>query len=97
MYKSVLMSIAVSLALLVGGVDAAQFQVKPASFTPSRVIPAQNVVKEVGGIQYGRHQDITLADGTVVRCYPAATAKPEMQSKNWYYLPTSPHISKHPD
>jgi hypothetical protein len=88
---------AISLALLVGVVNAAQFQVKPTSFTPSRVIPARNIVKEVGGIQYGRHRDVTLGDGTVVRCYPAATAKPAMKSKNWYYLPTAPHISKHPD
>jgi hypothetical protein len=80
-----------------GMVYGAQFNTRPVSLTPTRVIPSQNVVKEVGGIQYGRHHDITLSDQTVVRCYPAATAKPAMKSKNWYYLPTAPHISKHPD
>ncbi|MBN1377632.1 MAG: hypothetical protein JXA04_00190 [Gammaproteobacteria bacterium] len=97
MFKKILISMTIPLAIFANLIEAAPNTLKPVSITPTRIIPAQNIVKEVGGIQYGRHQDITLADGTVVRCYPAATEKPEMISKNWYYLPTSPHISKHPD
>lgn len=92
-----LTSLAILGGLPGGIVHGAPIQVKPVSITPTRIVPAESVVKEVGGIQYGRHRDITLSDQTVVRCYPAATAKPEMTSKNWYYLPTAPHISKHPD
>ncbi|MEJ2659184.1 MAG: hypothetical protein P8Z73_00475 [Desulfobacteraceae bacterium] len=50
-----------------GMVYGAQFNTRPVSLTPTRVIPSQNVVKEVGGIQYGRHHDITLSDQTVTR------------------------------
>ena len=97
MLKRIAISLAIPLVLWATLAGAAQSGLRPVSVMPSRIVPAQNVVKEIGGVQYGRHRDITLADGTVVRCYPAATANPEIKSKNWYYLPTSPHISKHPD
>ncbi len=64
---------------------------------PLPTVPSGKSVREVGGIQAGRHIDIKLADGTTVRCFPAATDNPEVVSKNYYYLPTNPHISKAPD
>ncbi len=76
---------------------AGTFQLK---FPPKFQIPAQLVVpptkavRETTGIRYGKHVDITLSDGTVVRCYPAATVDPNVVAKNWYYLPTSPHIAR---
>lgn len=66
---------------------------KPARISPVRKIPAQETVKEVGGIMYGRHVDVKLADGTTVRCFPAATDDPETVSKNYYYLPANPRVS----
>ncbi len=66
-------------------------------FMPMRTIPSTDAVKEVGGIQYGKHVDIKLKDGTTVRCFPAATKNPEKLSKNWYYLPTNPRISQDKD
>ena len=66
-------------------------------FQPMRTIPSAGAVKEVGGIQYGKHVDIKLKDGTTVRCFPAATKNPQKVSKNWYYLPTNPRISKDKD
>ncbi len=72
-------------------------QIKPLSIAPSLSIPSADAVKEVGGIQYGRHVDIKLNDGTTVRCFPAATNDPLKTSSNYYYLPASPHISKGPD
>ncbi|MBN1907211.1 MAG: hypothetical protein JW927_19180 [Deltaproteobacteria bacterium] len=72
-------------------------QIKPISIAPSLSIPSADAVKEVGGIQYGRHVDIKLADGTTVRCFPAATNDPLKTSSNYYYLPANPHISKGPD
>jgi hypothetical protein len=39
-------------------------QIKPLSIAPSLSIPSADAVKEVGGIQYGRHVDIKLNDGT---------------------------------
>lgn len=72
-------------------------QLKPATIKPSLSIPSASAVKEVGGIQYGRHVDIKLKDGTTVRCFPAATSNPEKTSNNYYYLPTNPHVSVGPD
>ncbi len=86
------------LFLLVTGLSyAGTFQLKfPPKFEIPKqvVIPSQKEVKETVGIRYGKHVDITLSDGTVVRCYPAATVDPDVISRNWYYLPTSPHISR---
>ncbi len=76
---------------------AHQLKFKPLKITPSLKIPSAASVKEVGGVQYGRHVDLKLKDGTTVRCFPAATKDPEKASKNYYYLPTNPHISKNPD
>lgn len=72
-------------------------QFKPLTIKPSLTIPSATAVKEVGGIQYGRHVDIKLKDGTTVRCFPTATNDPEKTSNNYYYLPANPHVSKHPD
>ena len=72
-------------------------QFKPSNIKPSLSIPSATAVKEVGGIQYGRHVDIKLQDGTTVRCFPGATNDPEKPSKNYYYLPTNPHVSKDQD
>ena len=87
-----------------GGVQAAQQnqkayvrQFKPMTIGPSLTVPSSSAVKETGGIQYGRHVDVKLKDGTTVRCFPAATRDPEKTSKNYYYLPANPHVSKHPD
>ena len=93
---------------LIGGVQAATnnkndqkkghlLKFKPLTIKPSLTVPSSSAVKETGGIQYGRHVDLKLKDGTTVRCYPAATRDPEKTSNNYYYLPTNPHISKHPD
>lgn len=72
-------------------------QFKPAELKPRLTIPAVATVKEVGGFQYGRHVDIKMKDGFTVRCFPVATANPAHTSKNYYYLPTNPHVAKHPD
>ena len=61
---------------------------------PRMVVPPAKAVKETTGIAYGKHVDITLSDGTVVRCYPAATVDPRAVAKSWYYLPTSPRIAR---
>ena len=68
-------------------------QLKPSTIRPALSIPSASAVKEVGGIQYGRHVEVKLKDGTTVRCFPAATRDPEKPSKNYYYLPTNPHVS----
>ncbi|MBN2419516.1 MAG: hypothetical protein JXL81_09050, partial [Deltaproteobacteria bacterium] len=72
-------------------------QLKPSKIKPSLSIPSASAVKEVGGIQYGRHVDIKLKDGTTVRCFPAATSDPEKISNNYYYLPANPHVSRDAD
>ncbi|WDP90212.1 MAG: hypothetical protein HUN04_11060 [Desulfobacter sp.] len=72
-------------------------QFKPMQITPSVNIPSREVVKEIGGIRYGRHVDVKLSDGTTVRCFPAATKDPNKQSKNYYYLPADPKISRDKD
>ncbi len=72
-------------------------QFKPLQLQSALTIPSASAVKEVGGIQYGRHVDIKLKDGTTVRCFPTATNDPTKTSKNYYYLPTNPHIALHPD
>ena len=74
-----------------------QRQLKPLQLQSTLTIPSTSAVKEVGGIQYGRHVDIKLKDGLTVRCFPTATSDPAVTSKNYYYLPTNPHISFHPD
>ncbi len=83
---------------LIAGISyAGPFQLKfPPKFNiPNQVvIPSQKEVKETLGVRYGKYVDITLSDGTVVRCYPAATVDPNVISRNWYYLPTSPHIAR---
>ncbi len=72
-------------------------QFKPARIKPTITIPSADTVKEVGGIRYGQHVDIKLKDGTNVRCFSAATDDVEKISKNYYYLPANPRISKHKD
>ncbi|MBU4054959.1 MAG: hypothetical protein KKA41_11375, partial [Proteobacteria bacterium] len=72
-------------------------QFKPLAISPSLTIPSGDSAKEVGGIAYGRHVDVKLADGSTVRCFPTATTDPEKPGKNYYYLPTNPHVSKFPD
>jgi hypothetical protein len=72
-------------------------QFKPLQISPAVRVPTRAAAKEVGGIQSGRHVDVKLADGTTVRCFPAATNNPERPSKNYYYLPTNPHISRDED
>jgi hypothetical protein len=72
-------------------------QFKPVTIGQSLNIPSASAVKEVGGIQYGRHRDIKLKDGTTVRCFPAATNDPEKTSTNFYYLPTNPRVATHED
>lgn len=72
-------------------------QFKPANIGQTLTVPSAKAVKEVGGIQYGRHVDIKLKDGTTVRCFPAATNNPEKTSKNYYYLPANPHVARHAD
>ncbi|HFB83598.1 MAG TPA: hypothetical protein ENJ72_02290, partial [Thermodesulfatator sp.] len=77
------------------GATALVFKV-PTDFRipPRMVVPPAKAVKETTGIAYGKHVDITLSDGTVVRCYPAATVDPRAVAKSWYYLPTSPRIAR---
>ena len=72
-------------------------QFKPQAIRPSLTIPSAAAVKEIGGIRYGRHVDVKLKDGTTVRCFPAATKDPAKTSKNYYYLPTNPHVARDPD
>ena len=72
-------------------------QFKPQTLRSSRTIPSPAAVKEIGGISYGRHVDVKLKEGITVRCFPAATKKPEKTSKNYYYLPTNPHVARDPD
>lgn len=82
-------------------IDASQIkyeqQFKPVRINPTLRIPTPETVREVGGIRGGRHVDLKLADGTVVRCFPAATRDATKISKNYYYLPANPHIAVHPD
>jgi hypothetical protein len=70
---------------------------KVGSLQAMPTIPSKASVKEVGGITLSGHVDIKLSDGTTVRCYRAATDNPEKPSKNFYYLPGNPHISKSAD
>ncbi|MBS3732827.1 MAG: hypothetical protein KGY42_07960 [Desulfobacterales bacterium] len=70
---------------------------KPLTIRPTVTVPSSETAREVGGIQYGRHIDVKLKDGTTVRCFPAAVRNPEETSKTYYYLPANPHVSRHPD
>jgi len=72
-------------------------QFKPNHLKPALTIPSASAVKEVGGIRYGQHVDIKLKDGTTVRCFSAATKNPEKKSKNYYYLPANPRVSRDKD
>ncbi len=72
-------------------------QLKPLQIKPMQIIPSASAVREIGGIQYGRHLDIKLKDGTTVRCFSAATKDPAKPSKNYYYLPGNPHVARDPD
>ncbi len=72
-------------------------QFKPQTLRSSHTIPSSAAVKEIGGISYGHHVDLKLKDGITVRCFPAATKNPEKTSKNYYYLPTNPHVARDPD
>lgn len=73
------------------------YKLKPQAIRPALTIPSSETVRKVGGIQYGRHRDIKLKDGTSVRCFPEATRDPAKTSKTYYYLPTNPQISRHAD
>ena len=77
--------------------NAYEQQFRPKMLKPALTVPSSEAVKEVGGIQYGRHIDVKLKDGTTVRCFPAATSNPGVTSKNYYYLPANPHVSRDPD
>lgn len=72
-------------------------QFKPLTIKPALTVPSSATVRETGGIQYGRHVDVKLEDGTTVRCFPAATTDPLKTSDNYYYLPANPHVARHPD
>lgn len=72
-------------------------KLKPLKIRPSLTVPSSKTVREVGGIQYGRHVDVKLKDGTTVRCFPAAVKDPAKRSSSYYYLPANPHVSRHPD
>jgi hypothetical protein len=72
-------------------------QFKPTRIKPTLTIPSAGAIKEVGGIRYGQHIDVKLKDGTTVRCFSAATKDPAKKSKNYYYLPANPRISKDKD
>ncbi|MDD5475762.1 MAG: hypothetical protein PHU03_04510 [Syntrophales bacterium] len=72
-------------------------QLKPSTLRPSLTVPPAKTVKEVGGVQYGRHIDIKLGDGTTVRCFPKATGDSAVTSNNYQYLPANPRVSIHPD
>jgi hypothetical protein len=72
-------------------------KLKPKAIRPALTVPSSETVRKVGGIQYGRHRDVKLKDGTTVRCFPEATRDPAKTSKTYYYLPTNPHISGHAD
>jgi hypothetical protein len=69
-------------------------QFRPHRLGPSLTVPSAQAVKEVGGIQYGRHMDVKLKDGTTVRCFPEATRDPSATSKKYYYLPANPHVAR---
>ncbi len=72
-------------------------QFKPIKIKPTLTIPSAGAVKEMGGIRYGQHVDLKLKDGTTVRCFPGATKDPAKKSKNYYYLPANPHVSRDKD
>ncbi len=74
-------------------------QLKPLAIRAMLRVPSAGAIREVGGIQYGRHVDIKLKDGTTttVRCFAAATNDPAKVSKNYYYLPANPHVARHAD
>jgi len=105
-WKKMMLFSAVAILFGMGGVTWAgpsdsnsdyMRQFKPASIGQTLTVPSAKAVKEVGGIQYGRHVDIKLKDGTTVRCFPAATNDPEKTSENYYYLPANPHVARHAD
>ena len=70
---------------------------KPLTLNPTLTMPSAKAVKEIGGIMYGKHIDLKLKDGSTVRCFPEATKDPAKTSKNYYYLPGNPKISRDPD
>lgn len=72
-------------------------QFRPQRLGSSLTVPSAQAVKEVGGIQYGRHIDVKLKDGITVRCFPEATRDPGVTSKKYYYLPANPHVARDPD
>lgn len=105
-WKKMMLFSAVAILFGMGGVTWAgpsdsnsdyMRQFKPASIGQTLTVPSAKAVKDVGGIQYGRHVDIKLKDGTTVRCFPAATNDPEKTSENYYYLPANPHVARHAD
>ncbi len=62
---------------------------------------AQNLWKRGGhylsGVQYGRVENVTLSDGTVVHFFPQATDSPSRKSHRYYYMPAAPRLATHPD
>ncbi len=95
-YKSILLSVVLAAISQVSFAKPT-LSANMAQFTPLRTIPSAATVKEIGGIQYGKHVDVKLKDGSTVRCFPAATKNPAKVSKNWYYLPTNPRIATDKD
>ncbi|MBU1196574.1 MAG: hypothetical protein KKE62_10545 [Proteobacteria bacterium] len=100
-YSLVIMALLSGLLMLAFPAAAGQAdymkQFKPVHIKPALSIPSADTVKEIGGIRYGQHVDVKLADGTTVRCFPAATKDPEKKSGNYYYLPANPRIAKDKD
>lgn len=98
--RSALITVLTSVVLLISSQTSfakPTMSANMAQFKPLRTIPSAATVKEIGGIQYGKHVDVKLKDGSTVRCFPAATKDPSKVSKNWYYLPTNPRIATDKD
>ncbi|MFP3869527.1 MAG: hypothetical protein ACLFVT_01425, partial [Syntrophobacteria bacterium] len=76
---------------------AHETKLKPMKIRPTLNVPSAKAVREIGGIQYGRHIDLKLKDGLTVRCFPEATRSPQITSKKYYYLPANPHVARDPD
>ncbi len=100
---AVMLCVALSLpAHAKNGIQPGLLQFKP--MLPLMRVPGKQAEKiwkkgahYLSGVQYGRIENVTLSDGTVVHFFPQATDSPSRVSHRYYYLPASPKLSTHPD
>ena len=71
---------------------------------PLMRIPSKKAQKQwktgahyLSGVQYGRVENVTLSDGTVVHFFPQATDSPSRKFHRYYYMPAAPKLATHPD